>query len=91
MTILSASFTVFVLFLMVAAWFGLVRRSRLATSAENRTTLRMASAMAVCSGLMSLLLVIGCPGVVAVILVVSVVIGATPLYRTIVRKMEGIN
>lgn len=91
MTTLSISFAIFVSFLLIAVWFGLVKRADLATSADNRATLRMAGAMTVCSGLMSLLLIIGIPATIAVLLVVGVVIAMMPLYRTIARRMEGIN
>lgn len=91
MTVLFMSFAVFVSFMVITIWFGFVKRADLVVSASNRATLRMAGAMAVCSGLMSLLLAVGCPFVVVVLLLISFVIGATPLYRTIVRRMEGIH
>lgn len=89
MDILVFTFSIFAVFLLIAVWFGVVKRSQLPNSSGKREAVRVAGAMAVFSLLMAVLIALNTPLVAMAIIVIVSMLASTPFYRRLVRKMEG--
>jgi hypothetical protein len=79
----------FIVFFGIVLWTGVIRRDRLETSLEQRTTLLTAAVICVFAGIAQLLMLAQVPALLGLIIMIVLVPVMGAAYRTVRRRTEG--
>lgn len=78
----------FIVFFGIVLWTGVIRRDRLETSLEQRTTLLTAAVICAFAGIAQLLMLAQVPALLGLIIMIVLVPVMGAAYRTVRRRTE---